>query len=189
MSQPVTSTASNTADPAAEPAADGGAFGQQLVALTSSMQAFLRTLCRGGAVNGTGIDDLVQETMARAWRSRATFDADKGTPAAWLSRIAFRVYLDHRELSGPPRPLVDEHAVSTPGPLAEVAARDQIRTLLGQLGQLGRREREVLLRFHRDGRSIAELATAEAVPTGTIKSLLHRARARLWAAFQHGEQP
>jgi DNA-directed RNA polymerase specialized sigma24 family protein len=76
--------------------------------------------------------------------------------------------------------------VSTPGPRAEVAACDQIRTLLGQLG---RREREVLLRFHRDGRSITELAAAEAVSAGTIKSLLHRARARPWAAFQHGEQP
>jgi RNA polymerase sigma-70 factor (ECF subfamily) len=186
MSQPVTSTAIRSAEPAADPAADGGAFGQQLVALTSSMQAFLRTLCRGGAANGSGIDDLVQETMARAWRSRATFDADKGTPAAWLSRIAFRVYLDHRDLSEPARTLVDEHAAGGPGPLAEAAAREQIRTLLGRLG---RREREVLLHFHRDGRSIAELAAAEAVPTGTIKSLLHRARARLWAAFLHGEQP
>lgn len=176
----------STATSSSVPAVDGGAFGRQLVASTPSVQAFLRTLCRGGAVNGSAIDDLVQETMARAWRSRGTFDADKGSPAAWLSRIAFRVYLDHRQVSEPPRLLVDEHATAAPGPLAEVAAREQIRTLLGRLG---RREREVLLRFHRDGRSIAELAAAEAVPAGTIKSLLHRARARLWGAFMHGEQP
>jgi hypothetical protein len=103
MSQPVTSAASNTADPIA----DGGPFGQQPVALTSSMQAFLRTLCRGGAGNGTGVDDLVQETMARAWRSRATFDADTGTPAAEesASRQATppSTRLRARELAADPR--------------------------------------------------------------------------------------
>jgi len=181
MSQPVT-TEPNTADPTT----DGGAFGRQLVALTASIQAFLRALCRGGAVTGSGVDDLVQETMARAWRSRATFDAGKGSAEAWLSRIAFRVYLDHRQTGVQPTDLVDEHPTATPGPMAHAEAREQVRRLLGRLSA---RERDVLLRFHRDGRSIVELAAADAVPAGTIKSLLHRARARLWAAFLHGEQP
>lgn len=182
MSQPLTSTDASTA----VPADDATGFGRQLVALAAPMQSFLHTLCRGGAVNGASVDDLVQETMARAWRSRATFDPVKGTLDAWLSRITFHVYLDHRQLPAPSTTLVDEHATAAPGPLAQAAAREQLRRLLGRLSS---RERGVLLRFHRDGRSVAELAAADAVPAGTIKSLLHRARARLWAAFLHGEQP
>ena len=185
MSQP----GPNIATSRTESADDGGPFGRQLVAATPRILAFVRTLCRGGVV-GVGVEDLVQETLARAWRSRATFDASKGTAETWLSRIAFCVYLDHREAgagAAPLRePLRDEHAVAAPGPLAHAAARERTRHLFARLGA---RERDVLLRFHRDGRSIAELAAAEAVSPGTIKSLLHRARARLWAAFLRGEQP
>lgn len=182
MSRPPTSPTASTVDPAA----DRDVFGRQLVALGAPMHAFLRTLCRGGAVAGTSVDDLVQETLARAWRSQATFDAGLGSIEAWLSRIAFRVYLDHRQAGASPAVLVDEHPAAAPGPLAHAEARERIRRLLGRLAA---RERDVLLAFHRDGRSIAELAAAAAVPMGTIKSLLHRARARLWAAFLHGEQP
>lgn len=182
MSEPQTSPDAS----AAVPVDDATSFGRQLVALAAPMQAFLHTLCRGGAVTGASVDDLVQEVMARALRSRTTFAADKGTLHAWLSRITFRVYLDHRQAPATSPTLAEEPATCAPGPLAQAAAREQLHRLLGRLSS---RERGLLLRFHRDGRSVAELAAADAVPTGTIKSLLHRARARLWAAFLHGEQP
>ena len=182
MSQPLTSTDAS----AAVPVDDATSFGRQLVALAGPMHAFLHTLCRGGAVTGASVDDLVQEVMARAWRSRTTFAADRGTLDAWLSRITFRVYLDHRRTPAASPTLAEEPATCAPGPLAQAAAREKLQWLLGRLSS---RERGVLLRFHRDGRSVAALAAADAVPTGTIKSLLHRARARVWAAFLRGEQP
>jgi DNA-directed RNA polymerase specialized sigma24 family protein len=49
---------------------------------------------------------------------------------------------------------------------------------------LAPRERDVLLRFHVDGESVAEIAAALCVPIGTVKSDLARARKRL--AGWHG---
>lgn len=160
---------------AASSAADDR-FAERLAGLTPRLRAFLGNLQRGGATHGAGLEDLVQETLTRAWRSRASFDERLGTAEAWLFRIAFRAYLDHRATPSPVAEVLDLPA-GGPGPDAAAAAREHAVRLLAQLEP---RQRDLLLRFHRDGRSIAELATETGLSPGTIKSLLHRARARLW---------
>jgi RNA polymerase sigma-70 factor, ECF subfamily len=170
------------ADPAALPLPVGGrpgdeAFGQRLVDMQPRVRAFLRSL-------GPGVtDDLVQETMTRAWRSRANFTEAKGDLDAWLMRIAFRAFLDERQRvqrapSAPtPAAAAAAPADTAPQPAAHAAAREQLATLLEGLGAT---ERAVLLQFHREGRSIAEIARQLSLSAGTVKSHLHRARARLW---------
>ena len=155
-------------------AADGS-FGAELVALMPQARAFLSDL-RGGGGPGA-VDDLVQETLTRAWRSRAAFDAGRGALVSWLLRIAFRTFLDARQRRAEVGELVADPVATGPGPEATAAARERTVLLLGQLKE---RERHLLLRFHRDGRSIADLAIETGSSPGTIKSLLHRARARLW---------
>lgn len=164
-------------------AAGGDAFAERLAEGSPRFRAFLGTLQRGGATHGATLDDLVQETLARAWRSRDTFDERRGTFEAWTLRIAFAVYLDHRA-SPPPVAAIAEPVGLHPGPVERAAAREHLVQLLGRLGE---RERHLLLRFHRDGRSIAELAAETGQAPGTIKSVLHRARARLWQ-FERQEE-
>ncbi len=147
------------------------AFGRMLVAMQSRLRGFLRKL------GPCDVDDLAQETIARAWRSRASFDASRGKPVSWLLRIALRVYLDQRGSSQPTQGLIPDPREKSPGPFETAAARDRIQELLGKLSD---REREVLLKFHRNGESISAIAKAMALPEGTVKSHLHRARARLW---------
>lgn len=161
----------------------GDAFAARLADLSPRLSAFLGTLQRGGATHGAALEDLVQETLARAWRSRDTFDERRGTLEAWAFRIAFAVYLDHRAPTPQVYTSVDAVA-SAPGPAERAAARDHLVQLLGRLGE---RERHLLLRFHRDGRSIVELSAETGQPPGTVKSLLHRARARLWQ-FERQEE-
>ena len=153
------------------------AFGQVLVELQPRLRAFLGTLV--GRDGPLPTDDLAQETLARAWRSRARFDAARGEVAAWLLRIAFRVFLDAQERRGPTTALdaAPIPPILEPGPAQRATARDQARALLSHLST---REREVLLRFHRDGQSVRAIAAALGAPIGTVKSDLHRARHRLW---------
>jgi RNA polymerase sigma-70 factor, ECF subfamily len=138
------------------------------------IRAFLRSL-------GPGVtDDLVQETVTRAWRSRANFAEAKGGLDAWLMRIAFRAFLDERQrVQRAPSAAPGEGVPvdTAPAPAAHAAAREQLATLLEGLGAT---ERAVLMQFHREGRSIAEIARDLSLSPGTVKSHLHRARARLW---------
>ena len=173
-------TNSNSVTATDRPCADPGddAFGQFLVGMQRRLHAFLRQLQPGET------DDLVQETIVRAWRSRATFDPGRGSGAPWLLRIAFTVFVDQRDASKPARSLEAAPIASEPGPPQHAADRERTASLLALLSD---RERDVLLRFHRDGQPVATIARALALPEGTIKSHLHRARARLWANENTGE--
>lgn len=147
-------------------------FGASLVTSTPRLRAFVRRLCLGAA------DDLVQEALTRAWRSRTAFDPAAGSLDAWLMKIAFRTYLDHRARRVPVRLGDGDGAVVALGVAPEVAS--QVRDDLAQaLAPLHEMERDVLMRFHRDGQAVKEIARALDLPEGTVKSHLHRARARL----------
>ena len=155
--------------PHADPPADDATFGADLVALTPRLRAFVRRLCLRES------DDLVQEALARAWRSRAAFRREHGGLDGWLMKIAFRTYLDHRA-----RPV----SVALGDDAASVEARREVLAelhddLSAAMLQLSAIERDVLLRFHRDRQSIDEIARATSMPVGTVKSHLHRGRMRL----------
>lgn len=139
-----------------------------------ALYRFARALSRGrGAIDP---EDLVQEAAARALRARGA--ARPGVdPLPWLRKILLRIYLDARaRLVSEPGRLGEEPSTSAAAGPDGVDSRDWLaRVLLG----LGSVEREALLRFHQRGESIDEIARALELPTGTIKSHLHRARAKL----------
>ncbi len=134
------------------------------------MRRFVERLCATAA----DADDVMQETMTRAWKYRASWDPDRDA-APWLLRTAFRAATDHRD-----------RARRTPAPLdgseserAEPCAlelREEIEYALRHLSVI---ERTLLLGFHREGLSIEELAHAHDLPLNTVKSHLHRARRKL----------
>jgi RNA polymerase sigma-70 factor (ECF subfamily) len=136
---------------------------------------FLRRLC--GA--NTDAEDVLQETLAKVWRLRASFDPE-GNAEGWLLQAAFRTFCDHRARR---RRVVDGSATepdALPAPSAPcpVELRDEVARSLAALPAI---ERELLLGFHRDGLSLRELAERHALPVNTVKSHLHRARQRLAA--------
>ncbi|MCA8974276.1 MAG: RNA polymerase sigma factor [Planctomycetes bacterium] len=148
--------------------------------LLLDMQPRLRAFL--GSLAAADVDDLVQETLTRAWRSRTRLDAARGSGEAWLLRIAFRTFLDHRrrcaQVIAQPAAPEDEQAAVQRDPHQQAAIREHTTALLGSLSRC---EHDILLRFHRDGDSIEDIARALRMPPGTVKSHLHRARNRLWA--------
>ncbi|MBK8978632.1 MAG: sigma-70 family RNA polymerase sigma factor [Planctomycetes bacterium] len=100
------------------------------------------------------VDDVVQEALARAWRSRRSFDPAAGSLDAWLRTTAFRTWLDLRARR--PRARAGGLGDSAPGPelvdprQAAPGLRAELDELLARLAPL---ERRALLLFHRDGGS------------------------------------
>jgi RNA polymerase sigma-70 factor (ECF subfamily) len=160
---------------------DGGAIEtrpdalrERLRAEAPKLRAFVAKLFgRRMGRSDADADDVAQETLSRAWRYRKTFDAGKEL-GPWLRAAALRVFLDHRERSA------KAPAALEADPIAP--ARDQVATgdtLEHWLAVLSPVERDVILGFHRMQESVAEIATRLAMPEGTVKSHLHRARRKL----------
>jgi RNA polymerase sigma-70 factor (ECF subfamily) len=137
-----------------------------------TLRAFLRRLC--GSEHDA--DDVLQETLAKVWRLRGGFDPQQNGDA-WLQQAAFRCFCDHRKRAArTPRPVADpEPSARLAGP-CPTELRDELDA---RLAVLAPDSRALLLAFHRDGRTLQQLAAEHAVPVNTIKSWLHRARSRL----------
>lgn len=151
----------------AERTAADTTFGSLLQQHQGRVQALLRRLSPRDA------DDLLQETMARAWRYRSSCD-QTANPAAWLLQVAFRSFLDHRARV---RRQHDADAAAVRADRVEPndapAQRDELQRALHRLSPL---QRAILLGFHQEQLSLQQLAARHGLPTNTVKSHLHRAR-------------
>ena len=120
-------------------------------------------------------DDLTQEVWLRAFRGLVRLrDGTRLRP--WLYGIAHHVVMDHFRLrhAVPLADLPDDVAVDLPENREQTLA-----TLEAELATLPVIERETLTLFYLEELSLADIAAIQAVPAGTVKSRLFRARALL----------
>ncbi|MFP4616059.1 MAG: RNA polymerase sigma factor [Thiohalorhabdus sp.] len=136
-------------------------------------------------------EDLVQDLLVKLYpRTRELAAVEDLRP--WLTRVLYRMFVDsHRkrrrrrvvpigegreEAEGDPS---DQMPSEAPGPEEEANARYTRARLQNALRQLGDHHRAVVALHDMEGYTLAELETLLEVPAGTLKSRLHRARARL----------
>lgn len=150
--------------------AQDDALARLIEASRPRLRAFLVRLC------GDDADDVLQETCAKVWRLRDSYDPDQNGEA-WLLQAAFRCFCDHRARGRRQVP-TEPSAEAAPAPprACPVELRDELQRCLATLAPI---ERELLLGFHRDHLSLRELAARHELPLNTVKSHLHRARARM----------
>jgi RNA polymerase sigma-70 factor (ECF subfamily) len=139
-------------------------------------------------------EDLVQETLLRAWRKRDTF-AGRSSFRAWLYKIATNACLDaleRRPRVAPPvagRPAVEidwlqayPDSLLEDGPETEVVARETIElAFIAAIQHLPPRQRAVLIARDVLGWSAAESAALLDLSVPAANSALQRARATLRA--------
>lgn len=138
--------------------------------------------------------DAAQETFVKAWRALPRFEGG-ALFTTWLTRIAINQCrnelrrrgtakharlrsLDER-LPGTDIPRGDTLAASTRAPWEAVEGRELRATLAGILAALEPEDREVLLLKEVEGLSYEAMAEILDIPTGTVRSRLHRARAEV----------
>ena len=114
-------------------------------------------------------DDAVQETFARAWRSRRSFDPDKGSLRTWLYSIERRVIIDlMQHQSRIAADLLDDASAGTSmDGLEEAIVSWQVGDALKRLHPDHRR---VVQELYFNGRSGPEVASLLEIPEGTVRS-------------------
>jgi RNA polymerase sigma factor (sigma-70 family) len=125
--------------------------------------------------------DLAAETFAQALRSRRTFDRRRGEARPWLFGIAQNVL--RRHYRDEERRLQALAGIDAPSE----RAREEPR-LASALATLTPEERDVLLLHVWADMTYHEIAGSLAVPIGTVRSRLSRARLRLREALIEEEQ-
>ena len=125
-------------------------------------------------------EDLVQETLLRAWRGFDRFQA--GTNArAWLFRILFNAFYAHgRKIRSSPLlvPLQMPGRVAEPHSGTDFSLLDSAM-LSAALDDLSEEHRTVILLAVVEGFTCRELADILSMPIGTVMSRLSRARQSL----------
>ncbi len=136
-------------------------------------------------VGSADVDDLVQETLVRAWRGMDRFDGRY--PRAWLLTILRNTNMNmHRRRRPDSVDDVASLADARPAfgidpPSTEDRVMDSFLTddLEEAVQSLDAKFRTVLLLVDVDQLTYAEAAEALGVPVGTVMSRLSRARARV----------
>jgi RNA polymerase sigma-70 factor (ECF subfamily) len=159
------------------------ALRDDLVKSIPSLRAFAISLCH----NRTEADDLVQETLIRAWNNLANFQ--EGTNLkAWLFTI-----LRNNFYNGLRRQKHQNEYARTMDSSQFVVQASQDKTLefgdvMRNLAVLPPDQREALILVTVENMSYEEVAAICSCPIGTVKSRVNRARARL-EALMVGVEP
>jgi RNA polymerase sigma-70 factor (ECF subfamily) len=147
-----------------------------LVSLIPTLRAFAVSMC-GDPVRA---DDLVQETLVKAWAHQASFQEGSNL-RAWLFTILRNSYLSDRRKR---RREVEDGDGSRAAQLA-VYPRQQgaidLADLRVALARLSDEQREALILIGAAGLSYEEAAEICECPVGTMKSRVNRARSKLAA--------
>jgi RNA polymerase sigma-70 factor (ECF subfamily) len=116
-------------------------------------------------------EDILQETLIRAWRHPQARGQNGEWSQAWLFTVARRIAIDQmRAAAIRPTELGDERLDERPQLDDEVDRLIDIAGVRTALASLPDRLRDVLIEVYFKERSVAEAAEALQVPPGTIKS-------------------
>lgn len=131
----------------------------------------------------TVAQDVVQETMLRAWRNPSAFDPERGSPRAWLYAVARRIVIDEHRSAHHRHETVVEHLPEpvAADPVEAVADRELLRQAMSRLSA---DHRDVLRECYYRRRSVSEAAEVLGISPGTVKSRTHYAIRALRIALE-----
>jgi RNA polymerase sigma-70 factor, ECF subfamily len=123
-------------------------------------------------------EDVVQETLVRAWRNADRLDTGKSL-RPWLATVARRIIIDaHRHRDTRPHEIDDtqlEHLRADDDIEDQALVRITVRDAVQSLSPA---HRDVIVELYFRGSTIDRAATALGVPAGTVRS---RAYYATWA--------
>ncbi len=173
-----------TTDTAPQPL-DDASFKRELAAMLPHLRAFGRSLCG----NADMADDLVQETMLKAWKARAQYVPGPSSMKSWafvILRNCFLSQMRRKKFTADYDELAAERLLVAPDDQDDsLHLADVQRALL----QLPVDQREALVLIGAGGLSYEEGAAICGCAVGTMKSRVSRARSALHDILDGGDMP
>lgn len=133
-------------------------------------------------------EDLFQDLLVKAYCKLDEL-AVLDEPGAWLCRVMYNLFIDERRRYARRRlhtvqesELGRDGLAGLPGPADAALGGERLETLRRldrALAMLSDEHRIIVLLHDAEGYKMAEIEGLTGVPVGTVKSRLHRARARL----------
>ena len=130
-------------------------------------------------------EEVVEDCFWQVWREAERFDATRGRVLTWVLTICRSRALDYLRRKDIAEPMADIETLRSSeladehDPLDILSATERASAVHRALDQLKPRERQIIsLAFFR-GLTHQEIADASAMPIGTVKTWLHRARAEM----------
>lgn len=163
-------------------AGDRAAFGAVIVQHQAAVFRVLRNLLPQGA----DCEDLAQDVFLTAYARLASFDPSQASFRTWLLTIARNACLNALKKR---RPLLTDfsgaetHPPARHPPTDELEQAETFRRLDAALAELPFEQRTAFVLSELEELSLEEVARIEAVPVGTVKSRLSRAREKLRVAL------
>jgi RNA polymerase sigma factor (sigma-70 family) len=152
--------------------ADRAAFGELVRRHQGTVRAQLLRLTRG---DRAWTDDLAQETFLQAWRKLEQFRGDARF-STWLYRIAYTTFLRALRRRPPESATLSEEETGAPDEFRNVALKRDLEMALRELPEA--ESRAITLCYDFD-MSHQDAAYVLGIPVGTVKTHVHRGKARL----------
>ena len=142
----------------------------------------LRRYARALAGNRDDADDLVQDTLERAW-AKANLWPGVADMRAWLFGIMHNLHVDGARRARLSTVTMDDDTPEVPVPPNQ-GERLAVLDLHAALEQLPVEQKEILLLIALEEMPYADVAKTLGIPIGTVMSRLSRGRERLRALME-----
>ena len=150
---------------------------QALGAVADRYTTMLYAIAWRMLADGTEAEDVVQETITRAWVNAASWTPVGGGLGAWLRRIATNLCLDRkRKRAFVSDEDVPERADESPAADAVIDAERRRQAVASAIQALPDRQRAAIVLTYYEGVSNAEAAATLGLGVKALESLLVRAR-------------
>jgi RNA polymerase sigma-70 factor (ECF subfamily) len=156
-------------------------------AYRDQLLAFVLRLTAG---NREHAEDVVQETLVRAWREASRLDLSGPSLMPWLATVARRIVIDeHRRQQV--RPAETGEGVAAEMPVDDDTAATLLRVMVADaMRELSPAHRQILNETILRDRTVNQAARVLGLPVGTVKSRVHYALRALHVVLaQHGVLP
>jgi len=115
-------------------------------------------------------EDIVQETMLRAWRHPEVVGDGTRPIRPWLITVTRRVAIDMWRARARIEETADDAETDRPDPVEPIEQAVTALDVRAALAQLTPEHRDVIVAMYLHDRSVAEVAEALGIPAGTVKS-------------------